>query len=92
MAHHDPHDDEHSETVDVELRFATGEVSAHSRASLHVWAADDAHGGVERVVVLSAPVAPHLHDHVAKLVISTGDRWMAVSRDGRSWIEAPPAG
>ncbi len=87
MTDHDGHDAEHSETVAVELRFPDGEVIAHSRASLHVWAADD--GGIERVVVLAAPVAPHLHDQVAKLVVSTGARWLAVSRDGRSWIEAP---
>ena len=31
----------------------------------------------------------HLHHLVARLVISTGERWMAVSRDGRSWSEAP---
>ena len=89
---HDPHQDEHSETVDLELRFANGEVTSHSRASLHLWATDDARGAtsLERVVVLATPVAPHLHDQVAKLVLSTGERWQAVSRDGRSWIEAPP--
>jgi hypothetical protein len=31
------------------------------------------------------------HDQAAKVVIGTGERWMAVSRDGRSWIEAPIA-
>lgn len=78
---------EHSETVDLELRFPTGEVTSHSRASLHLWNAPD--GGVERLVVLAIPVTPHLHHLVARLVISTGERWMAVSRDGRSWSEAP---
>jgi hypothetical protein len=77
---------QHSETVDVELRYANGETTVHSRASLHLWT--DVDGSVERTVVLASPVPAHLHGYTARLeVLRTHERWTVVSPDGRTWSE-----